>query len=326
MHLPEELKLAIEEIVKGKKIPHISQAREELTERYKASNSSSEFITSDRQREAYIVSRMPATYAVVKRVMEEIAARAPEIKPKTLLDLGAGPGTVAWAVAQIFSDMDKATLIEKDRDFISIGKTLAARGSQKILNHLQWNLQNLETLSELKNHDLLVLSYAIGELKPEAISPLIEKCWNATNQLLVIIEPGTPAGFERIRSVRSQLIALGGNMIAPCPHMLSCPMTGDNWCHFSERLARTSLHRQIKGGELGYEDEKYSYVAFCKNPIPLIENRVLRHPLKRSGHVVLYLCVKEWGLKQEVVSKRNPELYRQAKNVDWGDPFPCKAD
>lgn len=322
MHIPEELKLAIEDIVKGKKIPHIAQAREELTERYKIGDLSKEFITSDKQRDAYLISRMPATYAVVKKVLEEVAARAPEMKPKTLLDLGSGPGTVAWAVSTIFPDVEKATLIEKDRDFIALGKILASKSSQKVLSNLQWSAQNLESISDLKSHDLLVISYAIGELRPEAVSSLIEKCWKATNSLLLVIEPGTPAGFERIRAVRSQLIALGANMVAPCPHMLSCPMSGDNWCHFSKRLARTSLHRKIKGGELGYEDEKYSYVAFSKNAVSLPQNRVLRHPLKRSGHVVLNLCTKESGLKQEVVSKRNPDLYRQAKEVEWGDPFP----
>lgn len=323
MHLPDELKKAIEELVKGKKIPHISKAREELTARYKdREDTVSDFITSEIQRDAYLVARMPATFAVIKNVLKEVSERVPDIKPKTLLDLGAGPGTTPWAASQVFPELEQVTLIEKDKDFVTLGKKLASISSNKTLQKAQWHIQNLEQLNSFPKSDLIVMSYAVGELNPERIPSLIEAGWKATNQFFVVIEPGTPVGFERIRAIRSQLISLGAHMVAPCPHMLACPMSGKNWCHFSERLARSSLHRQIKGGDLGYEDEKYSYVVFSKTPCPLPLNRVLRHPLKRSGHVVLYLCIREFGLKQETISRRNPDLYRQARDLEWGSIFP----
>ena len=50
---------------------------------------------------AYATSRMPACYAVVKRIMEEIAFSQPDWRPRTMLDFGAGPATAAWAAAEV---------------------------------------------------------------------------------------------------------------------------------------------------------------------------------------------------------------------------------
>ena len=109
-------------------------------------------------------------------------------------------------------------------------------------------------------------------------------------------------------------------MIAPCPHENACPMSGGNWCHFAERLPRTSAHRQLKGADLGYEDEKYSYVVFARQPSALPGARVLRHPRKHSGHVELELCRPD-GLRREAVSRKQGARYKQARKLDWGDTF-----
>ena len=44
---------------------------------------------------------MPACYAVVKRIMEEIAFSQFDWRPQTMLDFGAGPATAAWAAAEV---------------------------------------------------------------------------------------------------------------------------------------------------------------------------------------------------------------------------------
>lgn len=85
---------------------------------------------------------------------------------------------------------------------------------------------------------------------------------------MVLIEPGTPEGYLRIREARGQLIDAGMTVAAPCPHDGTCPIeVGQDWCHFSARVSRSSLHRQVKGGSLPYEDEKFSYVAATRFPV-----------------------------------------------------------
>ena len=97
-------------------------------------------------------------------------------------------------------------------------------------------------------------------------------------------------------------------------------MQEGNWCHFAERLERTSEHRQAKLAALGYEDEKYSYVIFAREPIALPGARILRHPQKHSGHVELELCTPH-GLTRETVSKRHRSRYKTARKAGWGDPI-----
>jgi ribosomal protein RSM22 (predicted rRNA methylase) len=321
MKLPEKLKEAIENETSGQSQRNVTHARAELSDRYRQKQTKDrEFITTDNHRNAYIAARMPATYTAVRSVLQEIQPRLSDPNLKSILDLGAGPGTVMWAACELFPSLEQITLFEKDSQLSSIGKRLAAHSENPKIRSASWQLNDLEALKTIPQHDLIALSYAIGELDPSIVPGLIEACWKATNKVLFVVEPGTPAGFERIRAIRSQLIALGSHMVAPCPHQLTCPMVGTDWCHFSERVERSSFHRRIKGGSLGYEDEKFSYVAVSKQPCKLPYARVLRHPVKRSGHLMLTLCTADEGLKVETVSKRYPEDYRLARNLEWNSP------
>lgn len=320
MNIPEHLQQAIEEETSKYSFKEVLEAREELTDRYRSRRPEKQgFMTTEAQRCAYVTARMPATFAVIYRVMEELQRRKPAIIPKTLLDLGAGPGSVMWAANALFPTIQEITLVEKDADLAALGRRLAGYSDREAIRKAVWQIADMEKEGSYSSHDLVVLSYSVGELAESSRESLIQASWQATSQFLVVIEPGTPVGFEGIRAIRSQLMSLGAHLVAPCPHELVCPMAGGDWCHFSERIERSSLHRRLKEGSLGYEDEKFSYVIASKTPCILPQSRVLRHPLKRSGHVVLTLCTKDCGLKQETISKRNGEDYKIARKLEWGD-------
>jgi ribosomal protein RSM22 (predicted rRNA methylase) len=319
MQLPRSLQNGIESIIESFSVRQLSDAREELTKAYRE-RSSSQYMRTEAQHLAYIVSRLPATYAAIQGTLLAIRERA-NIPIKSVLDLGAGPGTAMWAICEIFPDIEKLTLIEKDLALTTIGKRLAQFSEYSAVRSATWQEEDLEQLNELPPHDLIVLSYAVGELKPQVIEPLMKLCWKEAKELLLVLEPGTPVGFERIRLIRRKLIEWGAHLIAPCPHHVACPMAGGDWCHFSARVERSSLHRRLKGGSLGYEDEKYSYVAATKTPFPLPATRVLSQPERHSGHVILKLCTDE-GVQYPTISKKMGALYKEARKVEWGDIFP----
>ena len=87
-------------------------------------------------------------------------------------------------------------------------------------------------------------------------------------------------------------------------------------------MNRSSLHRQIKHAALGHEDEKFCYVAAARGPVATASGRVLRRPQSRKGLVTLQLCTRVAGTTQDLVSKRQGELYRAARDIGWGDAWP----
>lgn len=311
--LPPSLQQAIDREIESTGLKQLSNAREELTNRYRLPSDQT-FMTTHTHRLAYLSTRMPATFAALNQAMQPLQ----KVEITSLLDLGAGPGTAMWAASENFLTLEKITLLEKDRSLSAIGMKLAKESENPAIASAKWQQGDLEQIKELDPHDMITLSYSIGELKPEVLIPLIDLCWKATRKLLLIVEPGTPAGFEIIRLIRNRLLELGAFMAAPCPHSHACPMTGTDWCHFSARIERTSVHRKLKGGTLGYEDEKFSYIAVSKEPFFLPDARILSEPSRHSGHVNLKLCTPD-GVQNCTISKKMGERYKQARKAEWGE-------
>lgn len=318
MQLPEELQTIIEQLAHQSSA--LKRARVELTKAYQEGSNSGSLFCDEAKMLAYLGARMPATYAAAFTVFRHLQERLPDFSPRHLLDLGAGPGTGLWAAAQSFPSLQKATLIEQSLEAISLGKQLAFAGSLPLFQNVQWHSASLEAGLLLPESDLAILSYVLGELpQPHA---WIEHCWKSRLSHLVIIEPGTPKGFQRIRSAREQLLKMGAFLIAPCPHPFSCPIQGTDWCHFSARVERTRLHRQLKEGSLGYEDEKFSYLIVSREPVPPSPmGRIVRPPSKQSGFVRVPLCSQEGKLVEKTVTRSQKEIYRQARDAEWGDAW-----
>ncbi len=317
MQLPAELQKAIEQEVSHLKLGALAHARDQLTLRYRAPQVAARAMHNELERGAYLLARLPATYAAVYHVLQ--ASPFPE-PIETLLDLGSGPGTALFAAMELWPQLQAATLLEQNPALLSLARRLLAYFSHPVVSSLSFLERNLEQVahSDFPSADLLIFSYSIGEVAPHQIPTLVEKGWSQAKKGLIVIEPGTHLGFERIRSIRHQLMTLGAHLIAPCPHAHTCPMSGGDWCHFASRVERSSLHRRLKGGTLNYEDEKFSYLAVSKQESPRPTARILRHPIKKSGHVTLALCTNK-GLQERTVSRRDGELYRQMRDAKWGD-------
>ena len=316
MPLPYALREAVEHELEGVERSKLARATEQIISDYKAGRFGGS-ITSAESRAAYLITRFPATYAACAWVFAEVARRMPDFSPESLLDLGAGPGTASWAAAEEWPSLRNFTLLEGNREFAETGRRMAADSPP--LCDASWVVGDLQSQAEFPPAEMVVLSYALGEFRDPIT--VARKAWDAANDLLVIIEPGTPRNFEQVAEVRRQLLASGAGSVAPCPHELECPMaTSGDWCHFSVRLDRTSEHRRLKGGALGYEDEKFSFLAFAKNPAARAETRIVRHPMTHSGYIQLTLCTAE-GLQQETVTRSKKEAFRAARRAKWGDEW-----
>ncbi len=309
--MTEDLQLAIEKMIGDASPSALKKASAALSKTYAQGKNSRSLFEDESSRLTYLAARMPATFGAVSAALQNLPAA-----PSSWLDLGAGPGTASWAAAELFPSSSRFTLIEQSPHAIALGKRLAEAHPR--IQKAEWICASLPL--DLPKADAAILSYALGELERPAA--MIEKWWGAEIPVLIIVEPGTPRGFSAIRKARDQILSLGGAIAAPCPHSHACPMKESDWCHFSARIPRSRLHRYVKEGALGYEDEKFSYLIASKTPLaPSSSARILRHPLKLSGHVRLALCTSRGERQETVVGRSNKEFYRKARDASWGDPW-----
>jgi len=142
--------------------------------------------------------------------------------------------------------------------------------------------------------------------------------WEKTRDTLLVVEPGTPAGYARIMELRGRLISLGAHVAAPCPHDNKCPLQAPDWCHFTQRLQRSRAHKQVKGAELPFEDEKFAYVALTRAAIAERPSRVLAQPSVTKVEVTAKLCTAG-GPAVTKVPRRAKADYASARRWRWGD-------
>ena len=144
-----------------------------------------------------------------------------------MLDLGSGPGTALWAAMQVFPASASATAVERDPKLIEIARRLSATAASLRAARRPAGCKG-DLTADLPEGawDLVVCSYALNELREAQRAEFIRAAWARTKKLLVVIEPGTKAGFANILAVRTRLLAEGARLVAPCPNALGCPMAG----------------------------------------------------------------------------------------------------
>ncbi|MFJ3660696.1 small ribosomal subunit Rsm22 family protein [Streptomyces sp. NPDC090119] len=273
---------------------------------------------------AYAAYRMPATFEAVRSALEAFADAVPEWVPGSHVDIGGGTGAATWAVAATWDGERPVTVLDWAEPALALGREIA--GAHPALRGAEWRRARIGAALELPETDLVTVSYVLNELSEPDRAALVDAAAGAARSV-VIVEAGTPAGYERIIEARDRLIAAGFRIAAPCPHSAPCPIVpGTDWCHFAARVSRSSLHRQVKGGSLAYEDEKFSYVAATRLPADPAPARIVRRPQLRKGQVLLELCEADEELKRATVTKRHGALYRAARDAEWGDAWPPLDD
>jgi len=267
---------------------------------------------------AYAAARLPATAAVIARVLQEVHECLPDFRPETMLDLGAGLGPAGWDAAERFASVSDVDFVERAPEMLATGRLLSASSSLPAVARARWYAG--DATAGYAPHDLVIASYLLGEIAANRRASAIDTWWQSTSACLVIVEPGTPSGFRRLTSARSCLIDRGATVAAPCPHDRACPLAGtDDWCRFNVRLARSKDHRDAKAAALGYEDESYAYLIATRQRVSR-SARLLADPTLRTGHVRARVCARD-GIGELVVSRRE-ERYRSVRRATAGDRLP----
>lgn len=320
MELPASLRQAVDAALEGVALADLKRASEMLSRRYRAETRDGRMhISDDLAAKAYLAARLPATYAAVRASLDSAAEVCPDFAPRSMLDVGAGPGTALWAARQCWPTLQSATMIEASPAIRAVGSAL----SQSIgLADLDWRAGDaVREKLDFPQADLVTIAYVLDELAPEKRQALIERLWASARQMLVIVEPGTPAGWQRILDARRALAAAGATIAAPCPHQFGCPLVAPDWCHFSRRVARSRIHRLTKEAEVPWEDEKFIYLAAVREKPAEVAARVIAPTRVGGGKVSIKLCTQDGQAEERLTTKRDGEFFRWARRADWGDAF-----
>jgi ribosomal protein RSM22 (predicted rRNA methylase) len=348
------LRAALAGLLDGLPPTKAAQAVDRLIASYRGTTPTDAPVLRDRADvAAYAAYRMPATFEAVRSALAALRDAAPDWRPATHTDVGGGTGAASWAVAEAWEDGDggeglhegagegtptgeaaptggsaptgggapRTTVLDWAEPALALGRELATASGVPALRAAEWRRARIGGALTLDPVDLVTVSYVLNELTEADRASLVTEAARAA-QAVVVVEPGTPDGYERIIAARDLLVAAGLRIAAPCPHSAACPIApGSDWCHFSARVSRSSLHRQVKGGSLAYEDEKFAYVAAVRFPARPAAARVVRRPQIRKGQVLLDLCAEDDGLRRDTVTKRHGGLYKEARDAEWGDPW-----
>ncbi|MFI1867845.1 small ribosomal subunit Rsm22 family protein [Streptomyces jumonjinensis] len=331
----EALRDALGGLLDGLPPTQAAQAVERLIANYRGTTPTDAPVLRDRSDvAAYAAYRMPATFEAVRSALAALRDAAPDWVPATHTDIGGGTGAASWAVAEAWQgetpgpDGDpgpRTTVLDWAEPALALGRELAAASGAPALRAARWQRARISASLRIESTDLVTISYVLKELTESDRTAVIDEAARAASAV-VVVEPGTPDGYARVIAARDRLIAAGLTVAAPCPHSAACPIVpGSDWCHFAARVSRSSLHRQVKGGSLPYEDEKFSYVAATRFPVTSVTPvtaRIVRRPQIRKGLVLLDLCAADETLTRETVTKRRGALYKASRDAEWGDPWP----
>ena len=323
MDLPSDLAAALDAATAELPLRELEASVERLIARYRAPGRADRPVLGGHvDAAAYAAYRMPATWGAVRAVLAATAERVPGLAPRSLVDVGGGTGAAAWAAAAVFGEsLKEVTVLDQVPEALELGRRLARDAFAGALRHAEWRQARFP--AEVPGADLVTVSYVLSELAADAQQALVGAS-AAGAETIAVIEPGTPDGYQRIIAARDVLVGMGLHVAAPCPHSATCPLLGSrDWCHFASRIHRTPLHRRLKSADLQHEDEKFAYVVATRTPVTASPARILRHPQIRKGLVMMQLCQPDGAVAQTLVSKRQGDTYRSARDADWGDAWPA---
>jgi len=314
--LPAELKSALDAKLQGLSRNDAAPRAALISQTYRDGGGSGA-IRTEIDALAYALVRMPATYAAVTASLDALRVLVPDFAPASLLDVGAGPGTATWAAAEALSSLTHFTLLDANGALRALALDLGS-GSTRLRAMTYQRGEARAMLAAREAADLVIASYMIGEVDDGERQALAELMWAKTRHTLLIVEPGTPAGYARIIALRRQLITAAAHVAAPCPHDRECPLASPDWCHFTQRLPRSRAHKQLKSAELPYEDEKFIYVALTRAPLAQRRARVLAQPVITKSAVTAKLCT-DHGAVSTAAPRRDKISYARLRKLNWGD-------
>lgn len=237
---------------------------------------------------AYLLFYWPVSYAQARAVLGELSRR-----PRSVLDLGSGPGPLAFAALD--AGASEVTAADRSAPALALARALAAEAEEPLATRA-WN--GGAALPE-GQFDAITLGHVLNELGrgPSAVSDRAALLERAAAQLrpggsLVVLEPALRDTSRELLHVRDLLVARGYAVRAPCLWRGPCPalVKASDWCHAERTWSPPSLLDAL-AREAGLHKEalKMSYLVLAPRgeawPQPPAGRlfRIVSEPLEGKG-------------------------------------------
>jgi SAM-dependent methyltransferase len=237
---------------------------------------------------AYLLFYWPVSYAQARAVLGELPRR-----PRSVLDLGSGPGPVAFAALD--AGASEVTAADRSAPALTLARALAAEAEEPLATRAWSGGAALPDGA----FDTITLGHVRNELGrgPSALAERAALLERAAAQLrpggsLVVLEPALRDTSRELLSVRDLLVARGYAVRAPCLWRGACPalVKATDWCH-AERTWSPPPMLDALAREAGLHKEalKMSYLVLAPRgeawpePPPGRLFRIVSEPLEGKG-------------------------------------------
>ncbi len=326
INLPPQISESAARILSRSDARMLSVHAKELHERYlQGANPLQPHIQKPADCVAYLALRFPATYAQIASALSQIKERIPAWQPKSVLELGCGPGSGIWAAKSIWQSITSAIGVDREQPFLTLAQEL--HYDSKMALQATWvksDIVKWVSSEDTTKYDLIIIPNVLNELPEEERAFVIEKVSAKSSGLVVVIEPGTAVGYNIVREVARE-VEKTQHLVAP--YVDNTFVESETyWIHFSQRFQRPEFQRRIRQSmrdsslmASDWEDTKYSYVAWGNVPgEKAIWGLCIGRIEKLKGFLTVPVLTRE-GVTNARVLKRHKAIYNEAKNIRWGD-------
>jgi SAM-dependent methyltransferase len=245
---------------------------------------------------AYLLFYWPVSYAQARSALSELDRR-----PRSVLDLGSGPGPLSFAALD--AGAREITAADRSRPALELARALAIEASEP-LSTRDWSPER--PLPEGK-FDLILMGHVLNELfqgDVEKRAALLESVLARLGPggSLLVLEPALRETSRALLQVRDLLVSRGYPVRAPCLFRGPCPalVKGSDWCHAERRWRMPPVLEAIaKAAGLHKESLKMSYLVLgpkCDawaEPPPGRLFRIVSEPLEGKGRQRFMGCGPE---------------------------------
>lgn len=294
---------------------------------------------------AYLLFYWPVSYAQARQVMGELSNR-----PRVALDLGSGPGPVAFAAMD--AGAAEVTAADRSQPALNLATKLAAEAGEALATRV-WDPNASKALPE-GQFDLITLGHVLNELfgtddgAPKRRADLVEDALGRVkkNGSVLIIEPALRDTSRQLLKVRDLLVQRGYAVRAPCMFRGNCPalVRETDWCHAErEWQMPPALEELARAAQLHKETLKMSYLALApkgevwREPPAGRIFRIVSEPLAGKGRHRYMACGPEGrvglAMQEKHRTKENAaffylhrgDIIRVGETEEKGDGFALNA-